>query len=230
MASNNPPEVTIKLLKLKDLSTACQNKVEQPTDFLLLTSGEHDFLSCLSVLNPGFMRSYLPELGYVYFGDVGGDGATKVKIALMQTRGTSCSVCVDASCAVQILKPKGLISVGHCASLNRTKAKLGDVVVSGKLVTYAHIKVTADGIEDRGDRVPVTKGFADLIDEVVKFWKAPLHGLRELDLKVHSKGELLSGPELVRSPERCAQLTSRYPTAVAIEQGGEGIPLFTTVV
>lgn len=230
MASNNPPEVTIKLLRYKDLPTASQNRVEQPTDFLLLTLEDSAFLSCLSVLNPGYTKSYLPELGYVYFGDVGGDGATKVKIALMRTRWTSCSICVDASCAVQILKPKGLISVGHCASLNRTEAKLGDVVVSGKLVTYADIKVTADGIEQLGYHVPVSKGFADLIDEVVEFWNAPLHRLRELDVEVHSKGEFLSGPELVQSPERCAQLTSRYPTAVAIEQGGEGIPLFTTVV
>lgn len=223
MASNNPPEVTIKLLKARDLKIAYKEKVEQPIDFLLLTSGEHEFLSCLSVLNPGFMRSYLPELGYVYFGDVGGDGATKVKIALVMTRRTSCSICVEASCAVRILKPKGLISVGHCASLNRTKAKLGDVVVSKCLATYADIKVGADGIEERGVRVPMPRGFSDLVDKVVEFWNAPLHSLRDLDVKVHSKGEFLSGPELVQSPERCAQLTSRHPFAVAIEQGGEGM-------
>lgn len=223
MASNNPPEVTIKLLKARDLKIAYKEKVEQPIDFLLLTSGDHEFLSCLSVLNPGFMRSYLPELGYVYFGDVGGDGAPKVKIAVMMTHWTSCAICVEASCAVRILKPKGLISVGHCASLNRTKAKLGDVVVSKWFATYADIKVTADGVFERGVRVLMTKGFSELVDEVVEFWNAPLHSLCELDVKVHSKGDFLSGPELVQSPERCAQLTSRHPSAVAIEQGGEGM-------
>jgi len=41
---------------------------------------------------------------------------------------------------VTVSRPKAVISVGTCSGLNPEKTKLGDVVISAKLTTYAIAK------------------------------------------------------------------------------------------
>ena len=225
--AQDPPEVNMALLKTKDLkgkSISWEN-IELPRDFLLLTVKECEFLSCLSLLKGGFTKSYRQDLGYVYFGNIGEDGETKQKIALMKCNAGSASPggsTIVAQKAVGALRPKAVISVGYCASVNRGKAKLGDVVVSAKLTTYAPTKHTDDGIEELGHSVPPKRHLADLIKSVDEGWEAPLQNSDELDVKVDRDGVFLSGPEEVKSQERCAQLRKRFPNAVAIEMQGEG--------
>ena len=224
----NPPEITRVLLEtkgLKDKSVPWTN-VELPIDFLWLTVNECEFLSCLSFLNPAFFKSYRKGLGFVFFGDIGEDEATKLKIALMKCSAGSTGPggsTIAVQNAVAALRPKAVINVGYCASLNRKKAKLGDVVVSSKLTTYAPVKVGENGeIEELGHSVPPKKHLADLIKCVDDGWEAPLKNSGELDVKVDRDGVFLSGPEEVKSQERCAQLTKRFQNAVAIEMEGEG--------
>ena len=97
------------------------------------------------------------------------------------------------------------------------------MIVSAKLITYAPTKVTENGIQERGHRVPLKKHLANLIRSAGEGWQAPLkHPRRELDVKVHRDGVFLSGPEKVQNQDRCAQLIQRFPEAVAIEMEGEG--------
>ena len=225
--TQNPPEVNITLLKTKDLkgrSIRWEN-IELPIDFLLLTVKDCEFLSCLSFLNHGFTKIYDQSLGHVYFGKIGEDGETKQKIALMKCNAGAANPggpAVVVPNAVRALGPKAVICVGYCASLNYGKAKLGDVVVSAKLTTYAPTKHTDDGIEELGHSVPPKRHLADLIKSVDEGWEAPLQNSGELDVKVDRDGAFLSGPEEVKSQERCAQLRKRFPNAVAIEMQGEG--------
>ena len=215
------PEITRVLLEtkgLKNKSVPWKN-IELPIDFLLLTVKECEFLSCLSFLNPEFSKSYHKSLGFVFFGDIGEDGASKLKIALMKCSGGWTIVVQNA---LAVLRPKAVISVGSCASLNREKAKLGDVVVSAKLTTYAPTKHTDNGIEELGHSVPPKKHLADLIKSVVEGWEAPLKKPGELVATVVRDGVFLSGPEEVKSQERCAQLRKRFQNAVAIEMEEEG--------
>ena len=81
----DPPEVNMTLLKTKDLKgkSICWENIELPIDFLLLTVKECEFLSSLSFLNRGFTKSYHKRVGYVYFGYIGEDEATKLKIAVI---------------------------------------------------------------------------------------------------------------------------------------------------
>ena len=223
----DPPEVNMTLLKTKDLNgkSICWENIELPIDFLLLTVKECEFLSSLSFLNRGFTKSYHKRVGYVYFGYIGEDEATKLKIALIKCNAGSagpggCTVVVQN--VVGVLRPKAVISVGYCASVNRGKGKLGDVVVSAQLTTYAPTKHTDDGIEELGHSVPPKRHLADLIKSVDEGWEAPLQNSDELDVKVDRDGVFLSGPEEVKSQERCAQLRKRFPNAVAIEMQGEG--------
>ena len=63
----DPPEVTIRLLKNKDLPGRSEQLDDRqlPVDILLLTVEDWEFLSCLSHLNPGFGKFYHGELGPV---------------------------------------------------------------------------------------------------------------------------------------------------------------------
>ena len=83
----SPPEIgNIPLLETKSLknkSVPWEN-IELPTDILLLTVNECEFLSCLSLLNSKFCKSYHDDLGFLYFGDIGEDEATKLNISLMK--------------------------------------------------------------------------------------------------------------------------------------------------
>ena len=113
-----------------------------PVHFLLLTVKDCEFLSCLSFLKDGFVKSYdTASRRQVYFGNLRDN--EEVKVAVMKcsmgacTPGDSQVVVPDA---VRSLKPKAVFNVGFCGSLNEQKAKLGDVVVCSKLITYASIK------------------------------------------------------------------------------------------
>jgi len=129
---------------------------------------------------------------------------------------------VVVSKAVQILGPKAVFCVGFCGGLNNRKVKLGDVVISEKLITYAPSTVTDNGVVERGVRVPSKTYLADLIKTAGHGWEAPLKDPRNLEVKVHRDGVFLSGPEVVDSKERRDQLIKRFPDAIAIEMEGEG--------
>ena len=199
------------------------NEAELPVDFLLLTVNDCEFLSCLSFLNDGYRKSYCEKLSHVYFGDIGED--EKLKIAVMKcskgsiTPGGSVVVVKNA---VEVLKPKAVFNVGFCGSMNRKKAKLGDVVVSAKLITYAPTKVIGDDIQERGHSVPLKKHLASLIRNAGDGWEAPLTNPGELDVNVHTDGVFLSGPEVVANSQRRNELSGRFSEAIAVEMEGEG--------
>lgn len=227
MASkNDPPEIDGPPLKTnKDLPKKSEEweDVQLPIDILLLTVKDCEFLSCLSFLN-GFFRSYHDMLGKVYFGNIG-DERMFLKIALIKcdkgSTGPGGSTVVVKN-AVEVLGPKAVFCVGFCAGLNREKVRLGDVVVSAKLITYAATKVLEDGIQERGVRVPVTERIAKLITGITDGWEAPLKDPEKLEVSVHRDGVFLSGPELVDNSERRKKLVNRFPEAIAIEMEGEG--------
>ena len=186
-----------------------------------VTNGDRLFiLACLSHLNPGFFKSYHKTLGQiVYFGDIGGD-EMRQKIAVIKCdKGSSSVVVLNA---VKILRPKAVFSVGFCSGLDDKRVKLGDVVISKKLITYAPSKVTQDGIEECGISVPLKKHLAKLVPNANEGWEAPLKDPGKLEVEVHWDGVFLSGPEEVDNKERRDQLIKRFPQAVAIEFEGEG--------
>lgn len=54
-----------------------------------------------------------------------------------------------------------MFNVGFFASLNEKKAKLGDVVVCSKLITYAFITRNGNRIEERGVKVSFKQGSSE---------------------------------------------------------------------
>ena len=229
--ATDPPQVVARQITNKDLPKKskhfdyCQIQV----DILLLTvvkddtSEDCEFLSCLQHVNPDLCKIYHPDLGYVYLGDMGEDDL-KLNVAVMKcyegssSAGGSIVVVINA---VKVLKPKAVFCVGSCSGLNVTKVSLGDVVVLKKLVTYAFSKVTENGIEELGVKVPLKPHLSKLILGADDGWTPPLKDPGALEVKIH-RGTFLSGPEVINNHERCNALIERFPEAVAIEREGEG--------
>ena len=132
--------------------------------------------------------------------------------------------------AVTVLKPKAVFCVGFCGGLNRKKVKLGDVVVSAKLIAYALSKSTEDGIEERGFRVPLKRRLSKLIVSAGEGWQVPLRKRGEPKVTIQRDGVFLSGPEVVNNNERRLELMRRFPEAIAIEMEGEGKNLSTDMI
>ena len=184
---------------------------------LLLTVEDCEFLSCLSCLNSSFCKSYRKDLGYVYFGDIG-EGEMKLIIAVMKCcRGsiTAGGSAVSVLAAVRVLRPKAVFLVGVCCSLKSSNVKLGDVVISEKLITCV------PSSEEVGDKVPLKSLPLRMIPNAGDGWKAPLKDPRALEVKIH-RGDFLSVPGEIDNNECCETLIKRFPQAVAMELEGLG--------
>ena len=218
----DPPEVIVPQLKSKDLPRRSESLDDRrlPVDILLLTVEDWEFLSCLSYLSRGFGRFYHSELGPVYLGKMG-DGK-KLIIAIMKCCKGSSALVVEN--AVKVLGPKAVFAVGSCSGLDGKNVKLGDVVVLDKLITYGPSKVTENGIEELGVKVPLKPRLSKLTTAAGHGWKPPLKDTEVLEVKIH-RGAFLSGQEVVDSPGRCRALIKRFRGAVAIEGEGEGTSL-----
>ena len=222
---SSPPETERPLLKPGDVSVESKRWKDAglPIDFLLLTAKPCELRNCLYYLSDRF-KSNKDGLGFVYFGKIG-NGDEKLKIAVIQCNVGSTTPqgsTIVVPVAVRELRPKAVICVGYCAGLKETKVKFGDVIISSKLATYAPIKVTKDKTIDRGVQVPASPRLSEILRSAALGWKAPLKNSNELDVKVHTDGLLLSGPEVISSDERRAELTERFPDAIGVEMEGEG--------
>ena len=225
--SNNsdagPPQLAVGLPPIKDVTTTLKQP-DLPVDILLVTVKDYEFLACYNELKDPF-RYHFDGLGYAYFADVVGTQPGRVKVALMKchegSTGPGGSLTVVRN-AAPILRPKAVISVGACSGLNPDKTKLGDVVVSAKLTTYASKVVTSDQEQSAGMSSHVSRLFSKIIPNCADGWQAPLKNPEDRQVKVHCNGEFLSGPEQIRAEWRRKELLDRHPLATGVEIEGEG--------
>ena len=207
-----PPQLSLKIPKKSDLpdNLTSWNIVELPIDILLMTVEDDEFLSCFSYLEKPF-KSYHRTIGPVYFGSIGSEHGKKRKIGLMKCSkgsadpGSSLSVVKDA---VRMLRPRAVFSVGTCSGLNYEKTKLGDVVVSAKLITPSY-------------KTPPGRDMGNLIRCIADGWRAPLEKPDEHEVRVHCDGVVLS---IQKSDGGWPyeEIIQRYPEATAIEMEGGG--------
>ena len=193
-----------------------------PVDVLLLTVKDCEFLACYSELKNPY-RCYFKDLGYVYFSDVS-ESQEEVKVALLRCDKTGPGgSLISVKNAATVLRPKAVISVGACSGLHPEKCKLGDVVVSAKLTTYASKVVINNQEQSTGMRSYVSKRFLNVIKNCADGWQAPLKNLADAQqVQVYTAAEFLSGPEQVISGQRRDQLAETNPQAIAMENEGEG--------
>ena len=211
-----PPQLSFKQKKPGDvlISTETWNDDHLPIDILLLAAEESDFLSCFSFLDQPF-KSYKFGIDYVYFGYIGdARDQEKLKVALVNCSkgaaapGGSLTVVQNA---VRVLGPKAVFSVGTCISLDSGKARIGDVVISSRLITTENF------------RTPASRRLGSLALDAPYGWKAPLKHPDGWEIKVHCNGDILS--QSLREKCQIVNICERYPEAIAIETEGEGILL-----
>ena len=222
---SSPPKTKRPLLKPGDVNAESKSWKDAglPIDFLLLTAKQCELLSCIDCLSDVF-KSNKDGLGFVYFGKIG-NGDEKLKIAVIQCNvgsSTPQGSTIVVPLAVAELRPKAVICVGYCAGLKKTKVKLGDVIISSKLATYASIKITENKTIYRGVQVPASPRLSEILRSAAFGWIAPLENPNELDVEVHPDGLLLSGPEVVSSDKRREELIEDFPDAIGLEMEGEG--------
>ncbi|XP_078380837.1 uncharacterized protein LOC144663686 isoform X2 [Oculina patagonica] len=209
-----PPRLNIKISTMSDLPNTSYpwNIVDLPIDILIMTVEDCEFLSCFFYLDKPF-KSYHKDIGYVYFGSVGSDHGKKRKIALMKCSkgsadpGSSLSVVKDA---VRVLRPRAVFSVGACSGLNPGKTKLGDVVVSSKLITPSY-------------KTPPGRDIGNLIKHIADGWTAPLENPDEQEVRVHCDGVVLSIQKDDSGGWQYEEIMQRYPEATAVEMEGRGV-------
>ncbi|CAH3105222.1 unnamed protein product [Porites lobata] len=208
-----PPSLTLELPKKSDLPNTLKpwNEVHLPIDILLLTVDDCEFLACFAYLRNAF-KSYLKNLGYVYFGKMGESRDVPLKVALIKcSEGSSVpdGSLVTVKNAVVELRPKAVFSVGCCGGLNPevTKLQLGDVVVSSKLLTEAF-------------KTPVGRDILHLVRHADYGWIPPLKCPEDHKVQVCCDGEILSGINPVSAKQ---QNMSYFTQATAFEIGGEGL-------
>ena len=194
---NSPPQMRDlpgKVVRLED--------VQLPVDILLNTVKDIEFLSCFFYLEDPVRIYHSDSVGYVYTGHMGEHQEKKLKVALVRSfkggavPGGSLATVRNA---VPALNPKAVFSVGICTGLNRNQSKLGDVVVSAKLMIP-----------------PAKNDMANLLMHAGDGWRAPLRDPQTRKVKVHCDGEFVSGLEVTE------QLVQQYPEAIAAESEGEG--------
>ena len=221
----DPPEINKVLPSSADIKaiTKPSKDADLPVDILLLTVTNCEFLACYSELKNPY-RCWFDGLGYVYFSDVG-ESQEELKVALLRCYRNGIGpggALVSVKNAASVLRPKAVISVGTCSGLNPAKSKLGDVVVSAKLATYASKVVTSNQEQSTGMRSYVSKRFLNVIKNCTDGWQAPLQDPEAQHVQVYTDAEFLSGPEEVRAVWRRDQLAETNPQAIAIENEGEG--------
>ena len=218
--ATHPPDTTVEMITKVNLPSkdVRWDPDKIPVDILVMTAVECELMAVLSFIPPA-SKMYKKGLGSVYMGNLG-----TMKIAVMRckmgssgTRGTGQIV----QKAVTELMPKAVFCVGYCGGLNPKKLKLGDVVISEKLITYESCKVTEGGSKDRSDRVPLKTNLASVIQSAADGWRAPLQDPTELEVDVRC-GALLSGSKVVDDNQMREKLLEQFPEGIAIEMEGEG--------
>ena len=211
---DKPPTLNFQLKKAIDVPKSMKPWSDDnlPIDILLMTADSCDFLSCFSFLDQPFKR-YKFKIGYVYFGRMGdASDKEKLKVALI-----SCSKGAETPAGsltvlqktLRKLGPKAVFLVGTCISLTLEKVKMGDVVISSKLIT------------PDGYKTPVTPLLGSLALDAPNGWVAPLDNSGDLEVKVYRNGDILS--QSLTKTCRYDDICEQYPEAIAIETEGRGI-------
>ena len=210
------------VIELEDMNpdeTEWSDATKIPIDVVLLVVNDNEFRAAYAILpEPVLESDSETSLGMVYFGQIG-----KNKVALVRSsQGASGLTGIQTACldSIMQLRPKTVICLGVCFGMDKNKQKLGDVLVSTKLGTYAPCRMNADGSRiSRGVISECEPRLSKLFVGGKVGWKSPRG--EECKPKVKD-GLIISGPELIDCKDRKEELRKLYPDAIGGEMEGEG--------
>lgn len=160
---------------------------------------------------------------YTYFlGKFGHYNVIHVGTGNMGALGRTAST-ATAFTAIEVWKPKAVLMVGIAFGADPDKQRIGDVLVSERVVNYETHRANPDGSNtQRGLEGPASTILLDRYRSV-DGWK---HNIKYDDKDYVAKqisGLLLSGEILLDNKDLKAKLLAAYPTAIGGEMEGAGI-------
>ncbi|XP_022784494.1 uncharacterized protein LOC111325054 isoform X1 [Stylophora pistillata] len=207
--SVSAPRLNFTFPKLMDLPNEYTewNDIKLPIDILLLVCDDNEFLACFFYLEKP-SKTYHRDIGHAYFGFMGNGNKNKLKITVMK-----CSQgCAGpggnytyVTSAVRVLRPKAVFLVGACSGLDCKKTKLGDVVVSSKVITNTH-------------QISASRHMRNFMRHVADGWNPPLKDSIEQEVMVHCGGDVLCRSEAVSE-----DVALKHPELIAVEIEGEDV-------
>lgn len=121
--------------------------------------------------------------------------------------------------AIDLLKPKALIMVGIAFGMDKTKQKIGDVLISQRIIAYEPQKLKEKNVIYRGDATSSGKILFDRL-------KNSENWVHQVTPKTTSKkhfGTILSGEKLFDSKSKRDEIYKAFPDAIGGEMEGYGL-------
>ena len=195
-------------------------------DLLIITATPTEKNEVHNQLQPidgeeGILRIQKGE--YTYFlGKFGHYNVVHVGTGNMGALGRTAST-ATAFTAIELWKPKAVLMVGIAFGIDPGKQRIGDVLVSERVVNYETHRANPDGSNtQRGQEGPASTLLLDRYRSV-DGWK---HNIKYDDKDYIARqisGLLLSGEILLDNKDLKDKLLTAYPTAIGGEMEGAGI-------
>lgn len=195
-------------------------KEEIPVDVLLVTVTEVEANAVLAlakqVLGHEPSASFIGPKTYYRLGLIGQANTFMVRTE-MGSGGPSGSA-LTVSDAIEVLQPSAIVSVGIAFGIDRAKQRIGDVLVSERLVNYElqRIGTRSRGtakILPRGDRASASPRLLDRFRDGAMSWS-------EATVKF---GLILSGHKLIDNLDYRNQIRKLEPESIGGEMEGAGL-------
>lgn len=123
--------------------------------------------------------------------------------------------------AIDTVKPKLVIMVGVAFGINKKKQKIGDVLVSKRIINYDVSRVNSgnQNITPRGSTPNSGRLLFNVFSDITD-WSHYLNKTQKASILT---GDLLSGEKLIDNIEFCEKLKSLFPKAIGGEMEGTGL-------
>lgn len=201
----------------KDIS---KNSIDESGyNILVVTATEIETNAFHSIMPDVIFKIICGDYTY-YFGRVGCYNVIHVQCLQMGSLNTGGSAQTVNNALKVWPNIKAVIMVGICFGFNKSKQKIGDVVVSSTIKNYETRRVGKDGEIPRGNIYQADKCLLNAFNNLKQTWE-------NIDIKNHKRnyiiGDYLSGEQLIDNEDARNKLLTESPEAKAGEMEGNGL-------
>lgn len=210
-----------KKMKRINQKTTKQIKRDYKNWVLLVTVNDIETKSLLSQLKPldnysDILTAYSKSNTY-FIGKFGAYNVIHVQSDMGAINRDAVMTTVDN--AIRMWKPRGIIMVGVAWGMDKEKQRIGDVLISKKILQYETAKISNGNTIPRGADTEaggvLTNRFKSCVD-----WK---YKLDDGELAKKHMGTVLSGEKLLDDKEYRDKLHNSFPEAIGGEMEGAGL-------
>ncbi len=175
----------------------------------------HNYLKPISGKG-GLIKISIGKQTY-YLGIFGTYNAIHVACGDMGSIGRESSI-ITTTDAIGACKPKIVLMVGIAFGIDKKKQKIGDVLISERIIPYEPQRVGTKETINRGKEGPASSLLLNRFRNIDD-WKYEIRN-KEANIII---GQILSGEKLIDNPDLIKTLSHTYPNAKGGEMEGAGI-------